>query len=64
MNYVLQVEVNSVDLRCDHCASWSAEAWSHVQTFIDELQRQHDPNDRLIPISEYLSDVSCKHKQT
>ena len=65
-------------LRCDHCALWSADKWVRVQAYIDESQRQRkrrkerksqssssfgfDPEDRLIPISEYLTDVIFKEQ--
>ena len=30
----------SLDLECDHCASWTVDNWSRVQAYFEELQRQ------------------------
>ena len=32
----------SVDLRYDHCASWSVDKCSHVQAYTDNFQRQQE----------------------
>ena len=43
----------SVDLRCDQCVLWSADKWSHVQAYSDELQKQHE--EREVKVIFFLS---------
>ena len=80
MCYMLGGHNCSVNLRCDHCDSWSVDNWSGEQAYIEELQRQDDrkeerkskfsssillgcyPDNRPVPVSECLSNVSCKQK--